>query len=82
MERGVKLVSPAQWGLKKEWFVNFGKGNFCLFSAFNGNRKLLYLISHCLCSLKEKQSNENANVECICEEGPNCGFKLFLGLDP
>ncbi len=44
--RGVKLVSPAQWRVKKEWFVNFGKGNFCLISAFNGNRKLLYMISH------------------------------------
>jgi len=44
--RGVKLVSPAQWRVKKEWFVNFGKGNFCLISAFNGNRMLLYMISH------------------------------------
>ena len=43
---GVKLVSTAQWGLKKKLFVNFGKGNFCLISAFNGNRKLLYMISH------------------------------------
>ena len=35
-----------QCQLKKKWFVNFGKGNVCLISAFNGDRKLLYMISH------------------------------------